>query len=367
MTKEQLPKEFSIKTNNSKEATHIIYILADLGYSDIYQHRDAKMNSYNNRIKYWGIRYCQDFIFAIRVEDESWGKVYTYSEFLNLISRKELTELPEKWLIKVTEENKEWLKKKIRTIPGERANSLSFDYYVIEGNFKQVFNRYMQGDPNLQRQNYPELTIEQLKQYFNKMKEKQEKWVECIRKDYGQYLTIGKKYKVEEDDYTYYYIKDDFGLKGGFLIEKFKEVNSVEKEETNYYKLINDYPGRKIGDTCTYNPKEWLENFRWDSDNAIIPKDFQPDVTPKWFEPVYKSKEIILQIGNPSKKVKISKGKIEVEGYQVSIYSLHEIIKPLHEKVGAWSVKDIKFQIGCSWFNLSEIQQVINKYNEFLN
>lgn len=53
------------------------------------------------------------------------------------------------------------------------------------------------------------------------------------------------------------------------------------------YKLITKYPGRTIGDIAIYDPEILDSNFVWEKDNEIVPKDFQPDVTPSWFTKVH--------------------------------------------------------------------------------
>lgn len=53
------------------------------------------------------------------------------------------------------------------------------------------------------------------------------------------------------------------------------------------YKLIKEYPNREIGDIAVYLPEENDCNFLWEKDKGIISQDFQPDVTPKWFKPVF--------------------------------------------------------------------------------
>lgn len=61
-----------------------------------------------------------------------------------------------------------------------------------------------------------------------------------------------------------------------------------------YYRLIKDYPGRKYGDLAVFDENVSDTNYFWESDSSLIPKEFQPDVTPKWFEETRKLKEYIL-------------------------------------------------------------------------
>lgn len=71
----------------------------------------------------------------------------------------------------------------------------------------------------------------------------------------------------------------------------------MQNTNSNLYKLIKDYPGHKIGDRAFYDPNISGTSFLWakplhvDGNNnpieyAIIPRDFQPDRTPEWFEKV---------------------------------------------------------------------------------
>ncbi len=59
------------------------------------------------------------------------------------------------------------------------------------------------------------------------------------------------------------------------------------------YKLISNYPGRTIGDIALYVPETCVDNFVWETDRKAIPRDFQPDVTPNWFESVNQDYEIM--------------------------------------------------------------------------
>lgn len=59
------------------------------------------------------------------------------------------------------------------------------------------------------------------------------------------------------------------------------------------YRLIKDYPNHKIGDIAVYDPEINELNFIWekrfstpDDRRSVVPVQFQPDVTPEWFEEV---------------------------------------------------------------------------------
>ena len=359
MNKEQLPKEFCIRITNREEGADLIEKLEQL--------YNLQTNLSGSSLDYYyGIQNDQ-----IRRYGESFGTEYTYSQFQELItSPKELTELPERWCINlnVSKEDKYWFIEQNKKVGGRLGFNMMCDYYIMTNEFRYE-------NISTDKPNYPELTILQLKQYFNKMEEKQEKWVECVDNDnYTKNLTIGKKYKIEGKSYEYYYITNDSGIKsaGGYLKRRFKEINNMEKEEINNmekeeiirYSLKNKKYQKAVAElinsVCTYKDGQQL-CLLTNSGSIEILKE--AGILDLWFEPVYKSKETILQIGSPSKKVTISKGKIEVEGYKVSVHSLHSIIKAHKTEVGSWTVKDIKFQIGCSWFELNEIQKVIDAYN----
>ncbi len=95
-----------------------------------------------------------------------------------------------------------------------------------------------------------------------------------------------------------------------------KPLNMKEKEIVGY-KLIKEYPGRNVGDTAGYVPVVSERSFFWEKDGKGIPKDFQPDVNPLWFEPIYKEEktEVEISVGNPKKEVRIfSSGHYQYEG-----------------------------------------------------
>lgn len=52
------------------------------------------------------------------------------------------------------------------------------------------------------------------------------------------------------------------------------------------YKLIKEFPGREQGDIAIYVPSISATHFLWDKDRRAVPTDFQPDITPDWFEKV---------------------------------------------------------------------------------
>lgn len=57
-----------------------------------------------------------------------------------------------------------------------------------------------------------------------------EKWVECIYNDGNiNALTIGKKYKVIDEDFDYYYIIDNFNIVKKFFKHRFKEITNTSK------------------------------------------------------------------------------------------------------------------------------------------
>ena len=350
MNKKQLPENFCIKVIDREEGADLIEKLEQL--------YNLQTNWSGSSLDYYyGIQNDQ-----IRRYGESFGTEYTYSEFQELItSPKELTELPEKWFINwnISEEDKDWFKAKYVELHNYCPMLEYAKYYIMSNNFKWVYSDNFKPD-------YPELTILQLKQYFNKMEKKQEKWVECVDNDKNaKNLTIGKKYKIEGESYEYYYITNNSGIKsaGGYLKRRFKEINMEKEGIIGYkapYNMFNgdvkkDHLFIKVPGDSGYYPEE----------HSTLYKNLPREIVEKW-EPVYKTKETILQIGSPSKKVSISKGKIEVEGSRISIYSLNQITSSNKAQVGSWTVKDIRFQIGCSWFELNEIQKVIDAYNEFL-
>lgn len=61
-------------------------------------------------------------------------------------------------------------------------------------------------------------------------------------------------------------------------------------KDTKVYKLIKDYPNHSIGDLAIYDNMIAELNFYWMNSTIVstkvetIPQEFQPDVTPEWFE-----------------------------------------------------------------------------------
>jgi len=121
------------------------------------------------------------------------------------------------------------------------------------------------------------------------------------------------------------------------------------KKDTVYIRDTGDFH-------FMYKPKKCVEGSKWS-----LPKE----IVETW-EPVYKEEEVILMLGNPSKSIIISKHKVVVEGKEIVLpylYALHSTMNAYGNNIG-WPVSFREVKIGCSYFTLEEVTQVINKLEE---
>lgn len=87
------------------------------------------------------------------------------------------------------------------------------------------------------------------------------------------------------------------------------EPLNVEERKVVAYKLVKEYPGRKVGDVAKYQFEKCDSHFLWETDEKKVPTEFQPDLCLDWWEPVYEEEktEIEVEVGTPKKKVRILK------------------------------------------------------------
>jgi hypothetical protein len=163
-----------------------------------------------------------------------------------------------------------------------------------------------------------------------------------------------------------YVIKDDNKHNSQYTKGNFKEINNMEQEIIGYLVPCDIFNGEvKKGSLYTKNT---LEDCKYYWDNKTNMYQIPKEIVETW-QPVYKTKETILQIGNPSKKVFISKDKIEVEGKNVDISDLKLLVQkfPRGSTLSDWIVEfNSSAKIGCSVFEKNELQSVIDTYN-YLN
>lgn len=155
---------------------------------------------------------------------------------------------------------------------------------------------------------YDNYYLETVRFTYDEWKERlNEVWVECVDDDVmvGK-ITIGKRYKVLNDNGKYYTIIDDLGNEHGFFLSRFKIVStpSVQKKKIIGYKMIKLFPFTvcEIGHTIT--DPEYISR----KDYGKWPEFWEPQYEPE------KPKEIILTLGNPKpREIRITKDKIEAK------------------------------------------------------
>ena len=172
---------------------------------------------------------------------------------------------------------------------------------------------------------------------------------------------------------------DVYGNKVGTLItfeqfEKYilKNKTNMKKEIIGYKSPMQIGPKPKGTVYVVYNEARDLYNARFAmSSMYTIPKE----IVETW-EPVYKEDQTkTLVLGTGKIKVVISKAKIDVDNGNViefdSLKRLYDLMVGYSDRklniVGTstdYSVSFSKVKIGCSEFEVSEIKQIIDTYNE---
>lgn len=153
-----------------------------------------------------------------------------------------------------------------------------------------------------------------------------------------------------------------------------KPLNMKEREVISY-KLKKEYPGRSIGDIVKYNSEFNNTNFYWEEDNFPIPTEFQPDLNPQWFEPIYKEikSSIQVMVGNPLTAVIIHhNGTYSVGRFVIDISHLRELKSLFLERSLIhtslpYSYKLDRIWVGCDqgcFINMEDIDKILNTYTE---
>ena len=155
-------------------------------------------------------------------------------------------------------------------------------------------------------------------------------------------------------------------------LELIEDEQNMKKEIIGYKSpvQISDYPKGTLyikysGNDDLYIPNNTIKN------TYSVPKE----IVETW-EPVYKEDQTkTLVLGTGRIKVVISKSKIDVDkGNEISFDSLKKVYDLMAggndrrlNIIGAstdYSVSFSKVKIGCSEFEVSEIKQIIDTYNE---
>ena len=250
------------------------------------------------------------------------------------------------------------------------------------------------------------------------MKE-EEKWIECTY-SFNADLTKGKKYLIQFETEEHYTIINDKGLRDKYYKTRFKKVDNTKEVWLTVYNPnsnneLTPKHGQKylfieeskhdcllVKDTEGINVvmnKNWFKEYQHMKEKEIIgylapfdlfggkvkkgdvlnqknlsySKDgdytyYLPKEIVEQWEPVYKEepKECILYAGNPLQNIKISKGKIECEGNNLSSYQISHLLLHLQivPTVGIYVTSIPRVKIGCSEFTKEELKQVVDKYNE---
>lgn len=129
------------------------------------------------------------------------------------------------------------------------------------------------------------------------------------------------------------------------------------------YKLVGQYPERKKGDVAFYNPNKCMNNFIWESDGKSIPRDFQPDVTPDWFEKIsYKILSFINQSGD---LFNISEdGNFRYKSWDISkFFTEYDLIRLVEDTVFIHSVQRFSdgeiFTIGDKIISYKTVKEIV--------
>jgi len=182
-------------------------------------------------------------------------------EVMKVEKSDELTKLPEKWCIKITQDNMEILSKWRNSLPNRSGSNV--DRFMIDGyllNNDGIWNGYY--TTTLNKYPHKEITFDQFKKWV--LKEPVDKvddipeYVECIRKSMS--FTVGKIYKLKKENNlrngTYYFELDDKGSKtNGLSTSFFKPSTKEAYDMQNGHKTYN-LLDVEVGDTirCIDNP-----------------------------------------------------------------------------------------------------------------
>jgi hypothetical protein len=213
----------------------------------------------------------------------------------------------------------------------------------------------------------------------------EDKYVECVSvSDFYPHYTVGKIYKVLGE-----YVLNNSEELGAYAdnrgMSQFKpstkeafNKQNMEKEIIGYLSPISIGLNSKGTLYTAYrgNAGLYIPELTKDEPHRAyysVPKEI---VETSW-EPVYKKDQTkTLVLGTGRIKVVISKGKIDVDNGNVieynDLYMLNESLQGRHPKIKSTreGTKDytVSFpkgvKIGCSEFEVSEIQQIIDTYIE---
>lgn len=76
------------------------------------------------------------------------------------------------------------------------------------------------------------------------------------------------------------------------------------------YKLLKEYPGRKIGDIAIFG--FGINDAKWEDNNYGIPVNFRPDMAPDWWEKVENEKTLEDYETVLTNKSLINKGNLRI-------------------------------------------------------
>lgn len=156
---------------------------------------------------------------------------------------------------------------------------------------------------------------------------------------------------------------------GGYVIHtNYGGVRKATKSEisvqkVDYYEVIKDIPFTN-----------YIKGYTIEPDSELFEKC--PSYVNEYVKPVYKSKEIVLELGNPKRKIIITKDKISSQGREFPIGEIEATINNGWSKKGMIGTTEItltkaSFQFGCkvegSELTLDELKQIVKEYKSLHN
>jgi len=192
------------------------------------------------------------------------------------------------------------------------------------------------------------------------------KWYVCPETEKN--LSLIKKYLNKFKNHTITFKDNAYDCKGNYYshethvssdytkitMEQFKKhIMKIQPKEVTGYKLLKELPDLEAGTLFTWYKKNdcWSHS---EEDNAYWYQDEEIKNLPLWFEPVYKSKEVVIELGTPLRKFTISKNLIVMmdgddqkrEFTQTDVDNIRKLFSTKEFKTFSYYPKEIQF--GCS-------------------
>lgn len=160
-----------------------------------------------------------------------------------------------------------------------------------------------------------------------------------------------------------YYAAPGFSsLNKRYTLQQLKNLeNNMENKEITHYKILKDVWGLngqrwRVGEILHTTNSESLPYFK---ETGLINNT-------NYFEPVYKSKEVVITVNNTV--INIKGDRMVAEGKEFSIEwlrTIRELFNTRTSKESSWSTEVESVKIGCkTGWNKKHLDEIITAYNE---